>query len=333
MKRSIISTLVLLVLAAAALAQVAAPEVPDEERQGYLLGPGDKIVGKVMGEDDFDFEVVIDEEGRFELPFVDTVIDARCRTEREVREEVREHYSKYLRDPLISVRVTERRKPTPVTVSGAIVRPGQIELRREARLLELLTFSGDVTDEAGGIVKVFRTQIPLCSDEETVRNWRTESDNGRNIPFNLYRLSNIKAGIKESNPIIRPGDIIVVDRALPVYFTGEVRAPQGVYIKEGGLSLTQAIAMVGGTLDKAQTSDIRIYRLKGENPTDRETISINYKEIQEGTADDIMLQPYDIIDIDRKKKSIAQTIFEVVAGAGRTAVQSIATGGGARILY
>ncbi len=334
MKSSIISILVLILLSATVIfSQDSNEQVSYNDKSGYLIGPGDKIVGKVMGEEDFNFEVVINEDGNFELPFVDTMIQAKCRTEREIKEEVKEHYSKYLRNPLISVQVTERRKPTPVTVSGAVQKPGQVELRREARLLELITFSGDVTEEAGGIVKVFRTQIPICSDEETVKNWQTESDFGRNIPSRLYRLSNIKAGIKESNPLIYPGDIIVVDKALPVYFTGEVRNPTGVYIKEGGLSLTQAVAMVGGTLDKAQTKDIRIYRLKGENPTDREMISVNYEEIQAGKAADVMLEPYDIIDIDKKKKSMAQTVLEVVTGVGRNTITSFASGGASRILY
>lgn len=335
MKRIIISVVALILLLTMGIfAQDVSEKVSyTNDTRSYLIGPGDKIIGKVMGEEDFNFEVVVDDDGKFELPFVDTMINAQCRTERDIKDEVKEKYSKFLRNPLISVQVAERRKPTPVTVAGEIKTPGQVELKREANLLELITFSGDVTEDAGGIVKVIRTQIPLCSDETTRKNWETESDNGQNTPSRVYRLSNIKAGIKESNPIIYPGDLIVVDKAVPVYFTGEFRNPTGVYIKEGGLSLTQAIAMVGGTLDKAQTKDIKIYRLKGENPLERDEMSVNYELIRQGKAADIMLQPYDIIDIDKKKKNMAQTIIEVALGMAKTGAGTLISGGTTRILY
>ncbi len=332
MKRSIVFILGLILFSSVAV--FAQDEVPSENStSSYLIRPGDKLVGKVLGEEEFNFEVTIDENGRFELPFVDKVVSAKCRTQGEVKDEIKLHYSKYLRSPLLSVQVTERRKPAPVTVSGAVRTPQQIELRREARLIELISFSGDVTEESGGIVQVFRTQIPTCSNEADRKEWLLESDNGRTLPSRMFSLSNIKEGIQEANPIIYPGDIIVVEKALPVYFIGEVGRSEGVYIKEGGLSLTQAIAMVGGVQSRAKTKDIKIYRMKDNNPKNREEMSVNYDDIKKGTADDVMLHPYDIIDVAKKKKSMAQTVFEVVTGVGRNVISTVSTSGASRILY
>ena len=299
----------------------------------YLIHPGDKIEGKVLGESDFDFKVEVDDTGKFRLPYVnDAEISALCRSEREVNDQVTKLYSRYLRDPMVSVRVTERRQPTPVTVSGEVRSPQRVEMRRQARLLELISFSGGFTEDAGGTVQVFRTQVPLCASADIKKEWMAESSNGSEVPSRMYSRSSITQGTKESNPIIYPGDIIIVDKAAPVYLTGEVVQATGVYIKEGGLSLTQALAMVGGVREKAKKKDIKIYRLKGPNPRDRQTITVNLERIQAGTQDDIMLEPYDIIEVDRAKDSIAQTILKIVAGAGRTAASSFATGG-ARILY
>lgn len=303
--------------------------------RSYLVGPGDKIVGKVMGENEFNFEVVIDDDGRFELPFVDKVVMAKCRTERDIKEEVKTHYSRFLRNPLISVQVTERRKPVPITVSGEVQKQLQVELKssRKPTLFELLTLAGGQKESAGGIVRVFRTGIEICSDDKTAKDWELESNNGNTLPSRMFRLSSIKAGLKDSNPTINPGDLVVVEKASPVYFVGQVVKSDGIYIKEGGLSLTQAIAMVGGTRAKAKTKEVKIYRLKGESPLDRDAIIVDLESIKKGEAEDVMLQPYDIIDIERKKKSMAQTVLEVVTGVGRSAARTVVTGGANRVIY
>ncbi|MCV4725945.1 polysaccharide biosynthesis/export family protein, partial [Escherichia coli] len=50
----------------------------DDARGGYLIGPGDEITGKVLGEPQFDFVATVDEDGRIEVPFFDKPVDARC---------------------------------------------------------------------------------------------------------------------------------------------------------------------------------------------------------------------------------------------------------------
>ena len=335
MKRSILSILGLILISSVVVFAQDAGQSSEPTRSSYLIKPGDKLVGKVMGEEEFNFEVVIDDNGKFELPFVDKQVMAKCRTQNEIKDEVREHYSRFLRNPLLSVQVAERSKPVPITVSGEVEKQLQVELTSSRRptLFELISLAGGQKESAGGIVRVFRTGIETCSDEKTVKEWNLESDNGKTLPTRMFRLTNIKAGIKESNPIIYPGDLIVVEKASPVYFVGEVLKKDGVYIKEGGLSLTQAIAMVGGTNRAAKTKDIRIYRMIGNNPKEREAISVNLINIREGKTEDIMLQPYDIIDVDKKKKSMAQTVLEVVTGVGRTAATQGVSGGLSRILY
>ena len=302
-----------------------------DTKRGYLVGPRDKIEGKILGEEQFGFVVTVDEDGTFEVPFVDQRIVAKCRTESEIREDVKTHLGKYLRNPLVSVQVTERRKPIPVTVSGEVQTPGQVTLTRKTRLLEILTFSGGAKESAGGTVRVFRPQVSMCAGKKEIADWNEESDNGKFTPSRMYSLSGIEAGRKQSNPIINDGDIISIEKASPVYINGEVSNRTGVYIREGGLSLTEALAKVGGVRQKAKIKDIKIYR-RIPDSTERSVIAVNLKLIKTKQQKDIMLEPYDIIDVGTKKKSIGQIIFEIVAGAGKSAATSFATGG-ARILY
>lgn len=303
-----------------------------EVQKGYQIGPGDEITGKVLGESEFDFVATVDVDGKLEVPFFKEPVMAKCRSERELRSEIGLLLSKYLRNPQISVRVTERKSRPPATIYGEVRTPQQVVLLRKATLVELLAFSGGVTDEAGGLIQVFRTQTPLCSDNSDDSNWAADGVDSSDVPSRLYSLSNVKLGKEEANPIIYPGDVIVVQKASPVYITGEVVSPQGIYLKEGGLTLTEAIAKIGGVKREAKTKDIKIYRLKA-NSKDRDVIAANYDLIKKGEQSDVVLQPYDIVEVDKSKKSIGQTVLEMVLGAGRTAFSSVSGGVGTRVLY
>jgi polysaccharide export outer membrane protein len=299
------------------------------EKRGYLVGPGDVITAKVLGESQFDFVATVDEDGRFQVPFFEQGVVAKCRTEKELRTNVTQLLSKYLKNPQINVSVTERKSRPPVTVYGEVRTPQQVILTRESRLLELLSFSGGVTEDAGGMIQVFRTQPLMCSEEsENAALIKSDTD----VPSAMYSLTSVKQGREESNPIVNPGDIIVVQKASPVYITGEVNQPTGIRLPEGGLSLKQAIAMVGGVRREAKTREIKIYRLKA-NSKDRETIAVNYDLINKGTQKDVMLEPYDIIEVDKSKKSFAQVAFEIITGAGRQGISALSSGIGTRILY
>ena len=46
-----------------------------------------------------------------------------------------------------------------------------------------------------------------------------------------------------------------------------------------------------------------------------------------------MLEPYDIVEVDKAKDSIAQTIIKLALGVGKTVVTSGASSIGYRVLY
>lgn len=305
--------------------------VSPEGERGYLIGPGDVIEAKVLGEGDFDFVAAVDQDGKFEVPFFEEPVWAKCRTEKELRADVTKLLSKYLKNPMLSLRVTERNSRPPVVVSGEVREQQKIDLRRKASLLEIITASGGITEDASGLIRVYRPKPPLCDESDADVAW-TKSDQDYEVPSRLFTLSSIRTGDEASNPTIYPGDLVIVEKASPVYITGEVNSPQGLRIPEGGLSLMRAIAMVSGVRREAKTKEIKIYRLK-DNSQDRDIIAVNYDQIKIGEQKDVMLQPYDIVEVDKSKKSVGQLIFEAVTGLGRNAVTSLGTGLPTRILY
>ncbi|HUF03413.1 MAG TPA: polysaccharide biosynthesis/export family protein [Aridibacter sp.] len=323
MIRSTSICLAVLFAFAAAVAAQTMTGAPEPELQGYLVGPGDKLEGKVLGEPEFDFTAVIDETGQFSIPFVDDPITAKCRTENDIRDDVKKKLEKYLKDPLVSVQVAERRTPEPVTVYGEVRNGSRVDLRRSATLLELLAFAGGVNMEtAGGYVRVFRTRSLMCAEEGTKDDWLAETDGGLEVPSRTYTIGNIQAAEPESNPRIYPGDLIIVEKAPPVYVIGEVGAIREIRITQNGLSLSEAIAQAGGFRERAKEKEIVIRRLKAGS-REREIITVNFKEIEAGNQQDVMLRPEDIVVVDKTKKSIAETIFELVTGSARNAANML----------
>jgi polysaccharide biosynthesis/export protein len=261
---------------------------------------------------------------------MDKAVSAQCRTEKDLRTDITKLLTKYLKNPQVSLQVTERRSIVPVIVYGEVMQPQQVELRRKARLLELLSIAGGPkSDSAGGMVQVFHTQKPMCSTENV--DWANVA-NLSEVPSRMYSLTSIKQGNEDANPQIYPGDMIVVQKAPPIYMVGEVNAPQGLYIPEGGLSLTRAVAMVSGVKREAKTKDVKIYRLKA-NSTDRDILSVNLDLIKTGKQKDVMLEPYDIVEVDKTKDGIAKTILNIAIGAGKGVIGGFGNVLPQRVIY
>ena len=324
----------------ATLPQQAAVDM--DKAKGYQVGPGDEITIKVVGEADFDFASRVDEDGKMNVPFDETPLDAKCKTERQLRSDMKEILAKYLRNPQFNLRITDQNSRPPATVYGEVKNPQQVKLMRKATLVELLALSGGTTEEAAGVIQVFRTQTPICAENDKDAVWVAQTTDPTAVPSRIYSLAAVRAGKEAANPIIYPGDVIVVQKAAPIYVTGEVNAPQGIYLKEGGTSLMDAIAKVSGVREGAKTKDVKIYRLRKNiaesdvtavNLSDRDVVTANLDEIKAGRQKDPILQPYDIIEVDKAKDSIGIQILKIAAGAAKTAVGSVASQGGYRVLY
>jgi protein involved in polysaccharide export with SLBB domain len=150
------------------------------------------------------------------------------------------------------------------------------------------------------------------------------------LPFTIYRVEDLKQGKNEANPYIRPGDVIYVAEALPIYVTGSVVQPANLYLKEG-MTLSRAISIVGGPRN-AKESQVRIYRQK-PGGIKSETLTIDYKAIKQGKKEDVALMPYDIIEVPEEGKFSAAGIGKLLTGFVTGGAGSFVTQAPLRILY
>lgn len=306
------------------LACVAAPLASAQESQGaglgeqgiknYLLGPGDQLDIRVFGQPDFNTVAEIDSEGNLSsLPFTDKPIPARCRNEKEVAKDIVAIYSKYLKNPQVSVRVTGRFSRSPATVFGAVHAPTQVQMKRRAHLTELIALSGGFTERANGKIQIVHTEPVMCPEPGEIVQQETADSLG--TTFQVITISALKSGKDEANPLIRPGDIITVLEAEPVYITGSVVAPQGIYLRDQ-LTLSRALAMVGGIRKEAKAEEIRIYRKK--EGAEEELIKVDYAAIKKKKIPDVKLEPFDVIEVPEasafSSRRIGQTLTQSVLG-------------------
>src|SRR6266478_5967189 len=262
--------------------------------RNYLLGPGDVVDVRVFGQPDLNTTAEVDSEGNISsLPFLETPVRARCRTEKDVQKDIAAAYAKYLKSPQVSVRITERKSRQPDTIFGAVRQPTRIQMMRKVRLNEIMAASGGFTERASGTIQILHTEPLMCPEpgEEAA----AAPIEGTKIPLEIVKVEDLKAGKAEANPFIRPGDYIIVTEAEPVYITGSVASPQGVFMHDR-LTLSTALAMVGGVRKEAKASDVRIYRLKPGSP-DRDTIRVDLGAIKKGQKPDFLLQAFDVIEV------------------------------------
>jgi polysaccharide export outer membrane protein len=302
--------------------------------RNYLLGPGDTLDVRVFGQPDLNAVVEVDSDGNISsLPFLESPIPAKCRTDKEIQKDIIKAYAKYLKNPQVSVRVSERKSRQPATVFGAVRQPTRVQMQRKVRLNELMVVSGGFTERASGTIQIFHTEPLMCPQpgEEALA---APIDTVK-APFEIIKISELRSGKSQANPVVRPGDIVLVTEAEPIYITGSVIAPQGIFLRDQ-LTLSRALAMVGGVRKEAKTSDVRIYRQK-PGATDQEMIKVDYAAIKKNQKPDFFLQAFDIVEVPEagifSPSRIGQTLVGAVSGSLGTMFSQGGTSIANRVIY
>lgn len=260
-------------------------------------------------------------------------------TTNELQEHLRRFYTKYKRNPQVVVKVREYNSQ-PVAINGAVARPGQFQLRRPVRLLELLQFyAGGATDRSGGRIQIARMPaLGMCEPEPAAAAstsaaeqaqtpqavTATTIDDASAPSFLTFKLEDTLKADERANPYLQPGDVITLPEAKEAYVVGNVLRPGPVVLKDERLTVSRAIAMVGGTMPDTKKERVRIIRQEPNGAGSRE-IFVDLKAIDKRQAEDIALLPNDIIDvpISGGRRVLRSLIGAVVPSVGQLPVQVI----------
>jgi polysaccharide export outer membrane protein len=267
----------------------------DGEDTDYRIGPDDVIDIRIYNNLPLSRDSVrISARGTINMPLIEHEIQAACKSAKELGRDISSLYLDYLRNPQVYVSVKEY-KSKPVAVIGAVNTPGQFQLQRRVRLLEMLALAGGYRERAGNTIQVVHTggQLP-CEPKAAASQSQAEvADKSDTVYY--FNLSDTLRGDEKSMPYVQPGDVITVLEADQAYVVGNVLRPTNVALKEE-VTVTQAIAMAGGIMPDTRSNKVRIIR-KGAGRDGKTEIYVDLKAIETRKADDIALKANDIVDV------------------------------------
>jgi len=232
----------------------------------------------------------------------------------------------YMKDPQVAVFVQEMRSH-PVSVLGAVSKPGVYQIRFPKPLIEVLSMAEGLTTDAGDTVIVQRhSGDPAEAGFAALMGPNTNT--ATHSPPSMAAASNGTAGqvsgaesitvsLKEllgssdprSNVLVYPGDSVKVTRAGIVYVLGQVHKPGGFVLKTNeNISVLQAIAFAEGTTPNAKGKNARIFVASANG--ERKELAINLDKIMEGKAPSPVLRPNDVLFVPNSGGKEALHVLE-----------------------
>lgn len=243
----------------------------------YRIGPRDEVAIRVFEEPKLNVDLRVDDDGTIRLPLVGRV-EAEGLTEDELTLRLKEVLEEeLLQRASVSVEVLEYRA-RPISVLGAVQRPGSLNTSGRLTLLEALTAAGGLASSHGDEVHVLRRASNGLTDqiEIPVADLLIRADPDFNIPIFSNDLINVPAAVD-----------------VTIYCLGEVSSPGAITFKSTErLTLLAAIARAGGLTERA-SKKLLIKRQTPDGGT--EEIQVRYKRIISGRQPDPELRPGDVI--------------------------------------
>ena len=311
----------------------------------YVIGNGDVIVVDVFDVKELSREVRVSQTGSIGLPLVPVRLRVAGLTEIQTEQKIAEvlEANGLVSHPQVSVSVKERRSK-PITVVGAVSHAMVYQADRAVTILEVLAEAGGIANDAGDTVIVTRpvqTQpadpadppsigpedpAPSASDpSKTVFPAATPATSvpdeppriGNTITINLNEL--MESGDATNNIILQAGDIVTVPHAGIVYVLGAVSKPGGFVLANdrSQMSTLKILALAGGLNRTAKKDHAVIIRKDAQGQ--QHEVAVNLKKVLERTAEDVQLQPSDILYVPEsaaKQAMLRAVEFGLALGAG-----------------
>jgi polysaccharide export outer membrane protein len=232
----------------------------------YQVGVGDTIAVRVFGQESFKDGYMVDDDGHVDLPWVGPIEVAGMSVGQITRLITTALADGYLRDPQVTVQV-DKHLSQPVQVLGAVKKADTYYLQGPTRILDLLAMVGGVEADKSS------SEIHIT---------RTVDDGSVTKVVDMELLMNTGNG----NLRLQAGDVVNVLEGKVFYVGGEVGKP-GEIPWRGGLTVTRALALAGGSKNTANLRRATLTRADGTKTR------INIRRIMKGKDEDVVLKAGD----------------------------------------
>lgn len=165
----------------------------------YHIGVDDVLSINVWRNPDLNVSVPVRPDGKISVPLVGDV-QSGGKTAEEVSSLIKKKLSKFIRDPQVTVIITDLRSHeflTRLRVTGAVLKPISIKFRQGMTVLDAVLSAGGVNSfAAANRTKLYR------------------KENGKTLVISIYLDDILYEGNLETNILLTSGDIITVPERL-----------------------------------------------------------------------------------------------------------------------
>ena len=284
-------------------AQVVPPEGSQTQQSveapKILIGPGDVLDVQVFDTPELSMEAVrVGQNGEVSLPVLGLVKVAglnAVEAARRIETNLRSHG--IMLEPHVTISVVEY-ATQGATMLGEVKAPGVYPTFGGRRLLDMIALAGGLAPTAGKLVTIAHRNDP-------------------GHPEAITLVPNAESLGAQQNPVILPGDTLVVGRAGIVYILGAVGRPGGYLIDNNEhVSLMQALTLAGGWDKAAALSKTRLIR---KVPEGHKEFMLDLKRVLNGKQADVAVENGDILYLPM---SIGKTLEYEGMTAAVTAAQT-----------
>jgi polysaccharide biosynthesis/export protein len=185
-----------LMTACATTAYPPAPASAGNVDYNYHIGPTDIVNVIVWRNPELSMTVPVRPDGKITTPLIDD-LDALGKTPSELERDMEKALVKYIRDPVVTVVVTNFAGPATeqVRVIGEAAKPQVLPFKKDLTVLDVMIAVGGLTDFAdGNSAHIFRV-----------------ADGGKLYSVRLRDL--VKRGDITANVGMQPGDILIIPQS------------------------------------------------------------------------------------------------------------------------
>jgi polysaccharide export outer membrane protein len=276
-------------------ATVTPDAVKVSDSNDYHIGSLDLLEIKVLQDANMARTLRVDARGNISMPLIG-VVHAAGLSSNELEQLIAAKLeADYMQNPQVSVFIKEFTSQR-VTVQGLVKKPGMYDFQGRASLLQAVSMGGGLDVKADeNAIKVIRKQAE--GDTQT-------------LVFNLWDIMHNKA----PNPILKGGDIVIVDEAQPITVEGAVIRSGVFYLSEHPPpTLMQVIAQSGGLQELADPHTIKVYA--ANDIYKKSSLEYDLDKIRDGQINDPHLHAGDLVVVERSAlRSAIRGITDTLRG-------------------
>jgi polysaccharide export outer membrane protein len=244
------------------------------QNESLLIGPGDLLHLQVYDTPEMEQRARVTDAGNIPFNFLGNVAVSGLTPEQAAEQiEHRLVAAGVMLHPQVTVRV-EAYATQNASVMGEVQKPGIYEIDTPHTVVDVLAMAGGMTYIADRHITIQRFGSPKQKVE--------------------YYYSNAGETALSDDPMVYPGDTVVVSKVPVVYVLGDVSKPGGYPVNTNNSRMTvlQAIALAGYANHTASVGKSRLVR---ETPTGVQEIDLPVGAMQKGKIPDVALLPDDVI--------------------------------------